>query len=172
MKKENKKYYYPMRDSNDPTKVDLIEISEEIYREIGPEINTFRKREQRAGRCVCPSRFIWKCDMDCALCEYRAVGNRVYMQSDEDADDLFENIGDERADTERAVTDIMLLEEVLDRFRELDPDADKIIALWAEDPDMTVRDMAARLGRTKSTFFDQMKKYRKEFKNISGQNAL
>ena len=166
MKTENKKYYYPMRDPSDPTKVDLIEISEELYREIGPEINTFRKREQRAGRCNCPARFIWKCDMDCALCEYRAVGNRVYMSSDEEADDLFENIGDESADTERAVTDKMLLEEVLDRFRELDPDADKILAMWSENPDISDREIERKLGRKHSTFQKQLAKYRAELKKI------
>lgn len=167
MKTENKKYYYPMRDSDDPQKVELVEISEEIYREIGPEINKFRKREQRSGRCSCPSRYIWKCDMDCALCEYGSVGNRVYMQSDEeDADDLFENIGDERADTERDVTDKMLLEEVLDRFRELDPEADKIISMYVENPDISDREIARRLGRGQSTFQKQIAKYRAKLKEI------
>ncbi len=166
MKTENKKYYYPMRDPHDPQKVELVEISEELYREIGPEINTFRKREQRAGRCSCPSRYLWKCDMDCALCEYRAAGNRVYMESDEEADELFENIGDERADTEKAVSDKMLLEEVLDRLRELDPDADKIIAMWTENPDVSDREIARRLGRPQKTFCNHMKKYRAELKKI------
>lgn len=166
MKNETQKYYYPMRDPHDPSKVNLIEISEEIYRETGPEINTFRKREQRAGRCSCPSRYLWKCDMDCALCEYRAAGNRVYMESDEEEDELFENIGDERADTEKAVTDKMLLEEVLDRFRELDPDADRIIAMWSENPDISDREIAARLGRGQSTFQKQIARYRSRLKEI------
>ena len=34
------------------------------------EADRIRHKEQDHGRCMCPYRFIWKCDGDCIGCEY------------------------------------------------------------------------------------------------------
>ena len=55
------------------------------------------------------------------------------------------------------------------RLRELDPDADKIIAMWTKDPDISDREIARRLGREHSTFQKQIARYRsilKDFQNL------
>jgi len=42
-----KKRYYPLRSPANPTKVVLVEITEEQYQAVFPEIWAARKREQR-----------------------------------------------------------------------------------------------------------------------------
>lgn len=39
------------------------------------EADRIRHKEQDHGRCMCPYRFIWKCDGDCIGCEYHAAGD-------------------------------------------------------------------------------------------------
>jgi DNA-directed RNA polymerase specialized sigma24 family protein len=65
-----KKYYYPLRRENDRNSVDLVPVTEEQYEELTKLINRKRKREQRAGRCLCPKQYFWKCDADCDNCQY------------------------------------------------------------------------------------------------------
>lgn len=62
--KENQssKRYYPLRDVSNPYKVTLVEITEEQYRALYPEIWATQKREQYHHRCMCPKKYIWKCD--------------------------------------------------------------------------------------------------------------
>ena len=56
-----KKRYYPLRSPANPTKVVLVEITEEQYQAVFPEIWAARKREQRHGRCKCPAEYSWTC---------------------------------------------------------------------------------------------------------------
>ena len=39
------------------------------------EASRIRNKEQNHGRCMCPYRYIWKCDGDCIGCEYHAAGD-------------------------------------------------------------------------------------------------
>lgn len=58
----------------------------------------------------------------------------------------------------------MLLEQLITRFRELDPDVDRIIELL--DNELTERKIAEQLGRKQRTFADQMKKIHTELRKI------
>ncbi|MCC8137622.1 MAG: hypothetical protein LIO76_06080 [Clostridiales bacterium] len=69
---------------------------------------------------------------------------------------------------ENIVEDHMLLEQLIKRFRELDPDADRILEMWSEDDKTSDRKIAEVLGRPQRTFADQMKRYRDEFRKIRG----
>lgn len=60
-----KKRYYPLRSPANPTKVVLVEITEEQYQAVFPEIWAARKREQRHGRCKCLAEYSWTCNADC-----------------------------------------------------------------------------------------------------------
>ena len=71
----NKKRYYPLRSSTDPKKVKLVEITEEQYQAIYPEIWATIKREQRQGRCRCPVNYLWTCNGYCSDCSYHTGGN-------------------------------------------------------------------------------------------------
>ena len=42
------------------------------------EASRIRNKEQNHHRCMCPYRFIWKCDGDCIGCEYHAAGDTLY----------------------------------------------------------------------------------------------
>ena len=46
------------------------EVSEEYYKEHIRFYNTFRKRQQSHGQCVCPKDKFWLCDGDCYNCEF------------------------------------------------------------------------------------------------------
>ena len=58
--------------------------------------------------------------------------------------------------------------ELIARLRELDPDADAILALWQENDKLSDRAIAKALGRPQRTFADQMKRYRTELRKIRG----
>lgn len=70
------------------------------------------------------------------------------------------------SEVEQLVTDRILLEKLISRLCEIDPDGERMIALWREEPYMSGREMARRLGRKERTFADQLKKIRKELNKI------
>ena len=53
-----KKYFYPLRDPENPNKVTLVPITEDQYRSLYPEIWATQKREQYHGRCMCPKHYL------------------------------------------------------------------------------------------------------------------
>ena len=52
------------------------------------------------------------------------------------------------------------------KFRELDPDADRIIEMLGNE--LSDRKIAEQLGRKQRTFADQMKKIRTELRKVRG----
>lgn len=167
-KRENKskKRYYPLRDASNPYKVTLVEISEAQYRALYPEIWATQKREQYHHRCMCPKKYIWKCDANCDLCEYSAAGDRLSLDvTTEDGNaNMYDAIPDREPTMEDVISDAILLKELIKRFRELDPDADLIIEMFKEE--LSDRKIAERLGRKQRTFADQMKRIRKELHKL------
>jgi IS30 family transposase len=70
---------------------------------------------------------------------------------------------------ENVITGRMLLEKLFSRLRELDPDADRIIQLWKDNPKgISDRKIAKTLGRPQRTFADRMKRIRTELWKIRG----
>ena len=69
---------------------------------------------------------------------------------------------------EDVIADRDLLARLIARLRELDPDADAILALWQENDKISDRAIAKALGRPQRTFADQMKRYRTELRKIRG----
>lgn len=165
---QSKKHYYPLRDAENPKKVTLIEITEEQYRALYPEIWATQSRERNHGRCICPKKYNWKCDANCDLCEYRAMGDKVYLDepSPDGSTDWYNAIPDTESVVDEIVDDRILLAKFIERFRKLDPEADLIIEMLAND--YSGRKIAEVLGRKQRTFADQMKRYRTEFRRICG----
>ena len=171
MTNQDKKRFYPLRDTKNPLKVTLVPITEEQYHTLYPEIWRIRNREQYHHRCMCPYRFIWKCDGDCLDCEYHAAGDMPSL--DEPTTDgngnMYDYLPDSTPLMENVITGRMLLEKLFSRLRELDPDADRIIQLWKDNPKgISDRKIAKTLGRPQRTFADQMKKIRTELWKIRG----
>ena len=86
------------------------------------EASRIRNKEQNHGRCMCPYRYIWKCDGDCIGCEYHAAGDISSL--DQPLPDGNGTIGDYIPDTRKpmdeVIADRMLLEQLFARLRELD----------------------------------------------------
>lgn len=69
---------------------------------------------------------------------------------------------------ENVIADRLLLDQLFNRLRELDPDADTIIQCWLNDYNISDRAIAEKIGRPQRTFADQMKKIRTELRKIRG----
>ena len=143
-------------------------VTKEQHDTFYKEADRIRHKEQDHGRCMCPYRFIWKCDGDCLDCEYHAAGDISSL--DQPLSDgngtLGDYIPDRSKPMEKVIADRMLLEQLIARFRELDPDADRIIELLGDE--LSDRKIAEQLGRKQRTFADQMKKIRTELRKIRG----
>lgn len=167
LEKQGKKRYYPLRDAKKPHKVSLVEITEAQYRALYPEIWATQKREQYHHRCMCPCYYLWKCDAQCDLCEYHAPDTSSLDEPlPEDNGTLGNYIPDSKPSIEDVISDAILLEQLIAKFRELDPDADRIIEMLGNE--LSDRKIAEQLGRKQRTFADQMKRYRTELRKIRG----
>ena len=165
---QSKKRYFPLRDTINPYNVTLVEITETQYRALYPEIWATQKREQHHHRCMCTRKYLWKCDGNCDLCEYHAAGDMLSLDvpTEDGNANMYDIIPDSAPTMEDVLSDAMLLEQLIARFRELDPDADRIIELLMDE--LSDRKIAEKLGRKQRTFADQMKKIRTELRKIRG----
>lgn len=147
-----------------------IPVTKEQHDAFYKEASRIRDKEQNHGRCVCPYRFIWKCDGDCIDCEYHRAGDTLSLDAptEDGSTDLYNMVSDAAPTMEDVISDALLLEQLIAKFRELDPDADIIIQCWLNDYKISDRKIAEQIGRKQRTFADQMKKYRTEFRKIRG----
>ena len=160
----SKQFYLPMRDANDPHKVTLIPVSEDVYANITPETNRIRSRRQQHGQCCCPKQYLWKCDGDCDVCEYRAAGDNLSLDYET------EMHGDTFADTsdsEEIVTDQILMRQLLERLKELMPEA-ITVGQMSLDEDMSERKCLEQLNLKRSTYRSQLEKVRRQLESEFG----
>ena len=164
---ENKSKSYHLYDK--PTRT-WFDVPADVYKAYSRECNTHRKKMQDHGLCNCPRKNWWLCDMVCMDCEYRnstSISLDAPQGEDEDTT-LMDIIPDGRTLMEDDVADRDLLARLIKRLRNLDPDANAILALWQEDHTISDRAIAKTLGRPQRTFSDQMKRYRTELRKIRG----
>lgn len=168
LENQSKKRYYPLRDAENPYKVSLVEITEAQYRALYPEIWATQKREQYHHRCMCTKKYIWKCDGNCDLCEYHAAGDMLSLDvpTEDGNANMYDTITDTAPTIEDVISDAILLEQLIAKFRELDPDADRIIQMRLDNPKISDRKIAEALGRPQRTFADQMKRIYTELHKI------
>lgn len=158
MTKETKQYFIYIRSTGEK-----VPVLKEQHHAFYSEASRIRNKEQHHGRCMCPYRFIWKCDGDCIGCEYHAAGDTLSLDvtNPDGNSNMYDYLPDTSKPLEEVVADRMLLEQLFARLRELDPEADTIIHLWMDHPEgISDRAIARELGRPQKTFADQMKKYR------------
>lgn len=161
----SKQFYLPMRDANDPQKVTLIPVSEEVYTNITPETNRIRSRRQYHGQCCCPKQYLWKCDGDCDVCEYRAAGDNLSLDYETEMHgDTFADT----SDTEEIVTDQILMRQLLERLKELMPEA-ITVGQMSLDEDMSERKCLEQLNLKRSTYRSQLEKARKQLESEFGK---
>lgn len=145
-----------------------IPVTKEQHDAFYKEASRIRDKEQNHGRCVCPYRYIWKCDGDCIDCEYHRAGDTLSLDvpTEDGSNDLYNTVSDTAPTMEDVIADRILLEQLFAKLRELAPDADLIIELLGNG--LSDRKIAEALGRKQRTFADQMKKYRTELRKIRG----
>lgn len=148
-----------------------VAVPEEFYCEHTRFYDAFRKKAQYHGKCACPKQKFWLCDGDCFNCEFRRAGDILsldFENENEDGDTCspLDSVPDSAPLMADVVADKLLLEQLIQRLRELDPDADRIIQMLGEE--MSDRAIAKALGRPQRTFADQMKRYRTELRKIRG----
>lgn len=56
-----------------------VPVTKEQHDAFYKEADRIRHKEQDHGRCICPYRFIWKCDGVCLYCEYHAAGDTTSL---------------------------------------------------------------------------------------------
>ena len=152
----------------DKTLKTWIDVPADYYLEYDRERTAFRKRMQDHGRCCCPRSKWWLCDTFCDKCVFRRVGDLISIDATEGDDDVYmlDHLEAAGPRMEDVVADRDLLARMVKRLRELDPEADAMIALWQEDSTMSDRAVARALGRPQHTFADQMKRYRTELRKL------
>ena len=145
-----------------------IDVPEDFFREYDRERTACRRRMQDHGRCSCPRDKWWLCDTFCEECEFRRAGDLLSIDAPE-GDGSVDMLDQQEATGPRmedVVADRDLLARMVKRLRELDPEADAILALWQEDCTLSDRAVARALGRSQRTFADQMKRYRTELRKL------
>ena len=148
-----------------------FEVSPEQYEEFDRWRTNLRKREQYHHRCMCPRSKWWLCDGMCQDCEFHAPGDTLSLDmpiSNEDGDTCspLDSVPDTAPLMADVVADKLLLEQLIQRLRELDPEADLILQMLGEEK--SDRSIAEELGRPQRTFARQMQLYRNELRKVRG----
>ena len=100
MKNTDNQHYIYLRSTRE-----RIPCTEQEFRDYYRDIDTFRKKQQRHGRCVCPATKRLDCDMDCATCPFSRAGDSLSLDYTTTNDE-----GDERP----------WLDDIPDAFAEVD----------------------------------------------------
>lgn len=105
MKSTDNQHYIYLRSTRE-----RIPCTEQEFRDYYRDIDAFRKKQQRHGRCVCPAKKRLDCDMDCATCLFSRAGDSLSLDYTTTNDE-----GDERS----------WLDDIPDAFAEVDVKAEE-----------------------------------------------
>lgn len=143
-----------------------VEVSPDEFKKYNRWCTALRKREQYWKRCSCKRNKWWLCDGNCLDCEF-CIKKEASLDKPlpNGKGTLSDYISDNTPTPEEIVSDRDLLNCLIKRLREIDPEADRIIQIWIDHPEsISDRKVAELLGRKQRTFADEMKKFRDEFK--------
>lgn len=131
MKNEENGYYIYIRSTGE-----RVSVTKEEFDNYYRDINTFRYKQQRHGKCVCPKSKRLSCDMDCWSCPFRRAGDTVsldYENSDDDesSHEIY-TPKDESPLVEDAILEIDEAKRLYSRLCELIPEAGTIAELRLE----------------------------------------
>ena len=156
MAKEARHYYYPIRNYPDSRGVTLLEITEDLYRALYPEIWRTQKQERKLGRCVCPVSKLWKCDGDCLICPHHIPGK--IWSLDQDLEIMGDHIAESGSLLDDEVADRILHEKILKRLQSLCPEALDVAERKADG--LSERSSLEELGLTRTSFRRHLKNAR------------
>lgn len=109
MKSTDNQHYIYLRSTRE-----RIPCTEQEFHDYYRDIDAFRKKQQRHGRCVCPATKRLDCDMDCVTCPFSRAGDSLSLDYTTTNDE-----GDERP----------WLDDMPDAFVEADVKAELLDAL-------------------------------------------
>ena len=146
-------FFYPVRNADNPSRASLVEVTEDFYRAVQPEIDRVRKQKQRNSTCFCPKKMLWTCNIDCTTCPYNAGDNTISFDAPlKGAEGL--TLGDTLISDNPSPEDIAinkaLLAALYEELDRLDPDGRRMCELVAAN--CTEREGAAILGISKTAF--------------------
>ena len=147
-----------------------FDVPPDFFAKYDRERDAFRKKMQDHGRCVCPFRKAWLCDMMCDDCEFHRSGDMLSLDAPEGDGsisllDLQETNGPRMEDV---YADKDLLLRLIERLKDLDPDADALLEQWQENDKISDRALARALNCPQRTFADRMKRLRTELRKTRG----
>lgn len=85
MTKKDKQYTIYIRSTKES-----IPVNKEEFDAYYHDINIYRIRQQRHGRCVCPASKRLTCDMDCLTCPFHRMGDMRsldYTETDDEGNE-------------------------------------------------------------------------------------
>lgn len=138
-----------------------VEVPEEYYREHTRYYDTFRKKAQYHGQCICPKNKFWLCDGDCYNCVFHRTGDMLpldFENENEDGDTVsrLDLIPDTAPMVDEIVCGKAALTQLFDRLAELMPEAKEIGRLRMADlSDEAIADI---IGIKRTTFRSRLAK--------------
>jgi DNA-directed RNA polymerase specialized sigma24 family protein len=132
-----------------------VSVSKTDFDNYYRDINTYRRRQQEHGRCVCPASKRYLCDMDCCSCRFHKGGDSLsldYTVTDDDGNEKswLDDLPDDRPSTQSVMEDRELLGALLHKLDELDPEGRRICELVMEG--RSERDCGKEMGIARNTF--------------------
>ena len=144
-----------------------VPVSKTDYDNYYRDINAYRRRQQEHGRCVCPASKRYLCDMDCWTCRFHKAGDELSLEftvSDDDGNEMskLDNLADETPNALDILEERELLDALMSKLEELDPDGRRICELFNQDK--SEREIAAIMGFSQQSTVNYKK--RKAFETL------
>lgn len=141
-----------------------IPVTQQEFNDYYRDINAFRKKQQRHGRCVCPERKRLDCDMDCMTCPFHRAGDGLsldYTTVDDEGNEQtwVDTLADDSPLMDEIIADSQQLEQLFIRLKELMPEAIQIGELRLDGH--TDVDIAKRIGIRNTTFRSRLERVKK-----------
>jgi len=137
-----------------------IPVSKTEYDEYYRDINTYRRKQQEHGRCVCPAKKRYLCNMDCWTCQFHRAGDQLSLDFATEDDEgnkksWLDDIEDMTPGPQLILEEEDLLIALLNKLEELDPDGCTICRLLLEEK--TEREIASIMGISKQSTINYKK---------------
>ena len=156
---ENKQYFIFTRAMKEP-----IPVTEEMFKEYFRDVDLYRRKQHRHGRCVCPKTKTLSCDMDCWTCPYSRGGDTCSLDAETENNGGVKNrlgdLTDEGLPMEDTICDRDELIRLLDRIDELMPEARTIGKLREEG--LTEDEIGEKIGIGRKTYAYRLKRLKEK----------
>lgn len=151
-----KKYYFPLRNPDDPRQYTWLEVSYEQYKELRKMADAIYHREKAKGRCRRPVNKFRECDGVCDYCRYRKHEDILSGDiPDEEGLTLFDRVADPSLPTEEEQVNNIMLGKMMKKLNTVDSKDKLILEAW--DTYVTSADAAEALNLARTTYNSRVK---------------